>query len=123
MGLTLWLCRPPAASIRVAAREETEFLEAAYGEAAMPHHLAGHHMTGALEATLRSLSLTWGPLKETRRDNRQGLGALCHLVVLDGLRGLGAGGGSTEKAGKDDISVWKVGDNASSQHGEQSEGR
>lgn len=56
---------------------------------------------------------------------RQQAGPRCsfHLVVLDGLRGLGAGGGSTEKAGKDDISVWKVGDNASSQHGEQSEGR
>lgn len=80
----------------------------------MPYRLTDH-VTRASEASARSLSLTQGALEETRRDNKQGLGALGHPVVPDGLRGLGAGSESTERAGKEEISVWKGRENTSSQ--------
>ena len=53
----------------------------------------------------RSLPDTGGP-RGDQASQRQGAGALCHVVLFDGLGSVGAVSRSTENTGKEGISTW-----------------
>lgn len=68
--------------------------------------MPSHRTASASEAMFRGLCLTPGALEETRRASGQGAGALCHVVLFDGLGGVGAVSRSTENMGKEGIGTW-----------------